>query len=120
MFWLGGFTEGEGSLSISIEKNKKAPYGIFLQPEFNVVQHKNGLNILNGFKTIFKNKGHILSKSGSKNVLVNCLKGIKYLSEYIVPFYLKYLVDFSSKYYINEFNKYLFILNKLNERNLYG
>lgn len=67
-YWLGGFIEGEGSLTISIVKNEKAPHDILLQPEFNVAQHKNGLNILNSFKSIFNDKGHILKKSGSKNV----------------------------------------------------
>jgi hypothetical protein len=35
-FCLGGFIEGEGSLTISIIKQNKAPHGILLQPEFNV------------------------------------------------------------------------------------
>ena len=67
-FWLGGFVEGEGSLTISSIKHDKAPYGILLQPEFNVSQHLNGLRILESFKLSFNNKGQIHKKSGSKNV----------------------------------------------------
>lgn len=115
-YWLGGFIEGEGSLTISIVKNEKAPHDILLQPEFNVAQHKNGLNILNSFKSIFNDKGHILKKSGSKNVWVYSLKGIKNLNEYLIPFYLKYVVNYSSKYNSKEFNKFVFILNQLKEK----
>ena len=64
-YWLGGFIKGEGSLTISIVKSEKAAHGILLQPEFNLAQHKNELSILNSFKSIFNNKGHILKKSGS-------------------------------------------------------
>jgi len=49
-------------------KHDKAPHGILLQPEFNVAQHVNGLNILNSFKVLFNNKGQIHKKSGSVNV----------------------------------------------------
>lgn len=58
-FWLGGFIKGEGSLTISIVKSDKAPYGVFLEPEFNVSQHINGIKILNSFKTLFNNKGQV-------------------------------------------------------------
>jgi len=46
-FWLGGFIEGEGSLTISVVKSDKAPLAVYLQPEFNVSQHINGIKILN-------------------------------------------------------------------------
>lgn len=64
-FWLGGFIEGEGSLTISIVKRDKAPLGVYLQPEFNVSQHINGIKILNSFKILFNNKGQVYKKSGS-------------------------------------------------------
>jgi hypothetical protein len=110
---LGGFIEGEGSLVISVVKSSKSPYGIYLQAEFNVTQHKNGLVILNSIKKLFNNKGQILKKSGSENVLVYSLKGIKNIEEILIPFYLKYVVIYSSKYKSKEFNKFVFIINKL-------
>jgi len=76
-FWLGGFIEGAGSLTISIVKSDKATLGVFLQSEFNVSQHINGIKILNSFKNIFNNKGQVNKKSGSKNVWVYFLKGIR-------------------------------------------
>ena len=115
-FWLGGFVEREGSLTISIVKHDKAPHGILLQPEFNVAQHVNGLNILNSFKVLFNNKGQIHKKSGSVNVWVYSLKGINNLNDYIIPFFNKFVVIYSSKYKTKEFDKFVYILNKLKEK----
>ena len=107
-FWLGGFAEGEGSLTISIVKHDKATHGFLLQPEFNVAQHVNGLNILKNFKILFNNKGQIHKKSGSINVWVYTLKGINNLNDYLVPY--------SSKYNNKEFDKFIYILNKWKEK----
>ena len=96
-YWLGGFSEGEGSLSISIIKHDKAKFGILLQPEFNVAQHVNGLSILENFKLLFNNKGQICKKSGSYNVWVYTLKGIENLNNNLVPFFLHYVVPYFSK-----------------------
>jgi hypothetical protein len=119
-FWLGGFIEGEGSLTISIVKSDKAPLGIYLQPEFNVSQYINGIKILNSFKNIFNNKGQVNKKSGSPNVWVYSLKGTSNLINYLIPFYLKYVVIYSSKYNNDEFNKFVTILNKLKEKSKYN
>jgi len=113
-FWLGGFVEG--SLTISIVKYDKAPHGILLQPEFNVAQHVNGLNIINSFKVLFNNKGQIHKKSGLLNVWVYSLKGINNLNDYIIPFFNKFIVIYSSKCKVKEFDKFLYILNKLKEK----
>jgi hypothetical protein len=119
-FWLGGFIEGEGSLTVSIVKSDKAPFGVFLQPEFNVTQHINGLKILNSFKILFNNKGQVNKKSGSDNVWVYSLKGTSNLINYLLPFYLKYVVIYSSKYNSDEFNKFIIIINKLKEKSKYN
>jgi len=115
-FWLGGFIEGEGSLTISIVKYDKAPHGILIQPEFNITQHYNGIEILKSFKILFNDKGQLHKKSGSNNVWVYSIKGIKNLNELVVPFFLSFVVPYSSKFNKKEFNKYLFIFNKLKEK----
>ena len=119
-YWLGGFVEGEGSLVISVVKTKKAPFGFLLQPEFNVAQHHSGLQILNSFKSLFDQKGQIHKKSGSLNVWVYSLKGIKNLNKFLIPFYMKYVVCYSNKYKIKEFDKFCSILNKLHNKPKYS
>lgn len=53
---MGGFIEGEGSLLVSLVINNKLTHGLALQPEFNIVQHVSGIDIL---KVLFKNKGYV-------------------------------------------------------------
>jgi hypothetical protein len=63
--WLGGFVEGEGSVSVSIIVNQKFKYGVQLQPLFSVNQHVNGIEILRSFLPLFDNLGSLHAKSGS-------------------------------------------------------
>ena len=114
-YWLGGFAEGEGALVISVVKNDKVTNGIVLQPEFNVAQHENGLNILYSFKCLFENIGSVHPKSGSDKVWVYSIKGTYNIKKYVLPFFLKYVVEYSSKYKSDVFNNYLDIINKLDE-----
>src|SRR5271169_4098753 len=58
LFWLGGFVEGEGSVCVAITKSLEAPFGILIQPEFNICQHINGIKILESFKVLFNGKGN--------------------------------------------------------------
>jgi len=96
LYWLGGFVEGEGSFSTSVIANPKLPFGIQLQPVFNVTQHVNGVNILESFLLLF-GVGNLHKKSGSPHVWVYDLKGYKNMLNLIVPFYLEYVLAFGCK-----------------------
>lgn len=96
LFWLGGFVEGEGCLSISIIANSKLPFGIQLQPVFNVTQHVNGLAILQSFLTLF-GLGTLQPKSGSPDVWVYVLRGYKNMLNLVIPFFLNYVLIFGCK-----------------------
>jgi len=97
LFWLGGFVEGEGSLSVSIILNFKYEFGVHLQPIFNVTQHVNGVSILNSFLKLFNDKGSLHLKSGAQNIWVYELKGTKNLITYVIPFFSNYVIPFSCK-----------------------
>jgi hypothetical protein len=114
-YWLGGFAEGEGALVISVVKNDKVARGIVLQPEFNVAQHENGLNILYSFKALFANLGHVVKKSGSEKVWIYSIKGTQNIKNCILPFFAQYLVPYSSKYTSDIFSNFCYIINKLDE-----
>jgi len=96
LYFLGGFVEGEGSMSVSVTIHKDFKYGINIQPIFNVTQHKNGLNILNSYKELF-NAGSIVQKSGSPDIYVYTLKGYKQIIKLVLPFLETYLCPFSCK-----------------------
>ena len=114
-FWLGGFVEGEGTLVISITKSAKTTNGVILQPEFNVAQHENGLNILYSFKALFNNQGSVHRKSGSDKVWVYSLKGIQNVKELVLPFYASYVLLYSSKYRSDFYTNFSHIVNTLYE-----
>lgn len=123
--------EGEGALVISIVKNAKLKFKVALQPEFNVVQHTNGLEILHSFKILFGNKGTVSKKSGSDNVLVYSLKGTKNLKNSVLPYFAKYVAVYSilrprsgtqtlgldrrGKYKSEIFDTFNYVINKLDE-----
>ena len=96
LYFLGGFVEGEGSLSVSISINKDFKYGVNIQPVFNVTQHKNGLETLNSFKELF-GEGSIVQKSGSPDIYVYTLKGYKKIIKEVIPFLETYVIPFSCK-----------------------
>jgi hypothetical protein len=72
------------------------------------------LQILYAFKFIFGNKGNILKKSGSENVFVYSLKGTQNLLNFVLPFFNIFVVPFSSKYKIEVYQRFVEILNILN------
>lgn len=93
--YLGGFLEGEGSLSVSCKKLSSTPCGIFLDPEFNVTQHVNGVANLYLAMCIFQT-GRIYRKSGSDATLVFRIFNRKSLMEKVIPFYDKYVIPYGS------------------------
>ena len=97
LYFLGGFVEGEGSMSVSVTIHKDFKYGVNIQPVFNVTQHKKGLKILNSFKELFGNAGSVVQKSGSPDVYVYTLKGYKQIIKYVLPFLETYVQPFSCK-----------------------
>ena len=96
IYFLAGFVEGEGSISVSVTIHKDFKYGVNIQPIFNVTQHKNGLDILNSFKNLFE-AGSIVSKSGSPDIYVYTLKGYKQIIKSVLPFFETYIYPFSCK-----------------------
>ena len=117
-FWLGGFVEGEETLVIYVTKSSKTTNKIILQPEFNVAQHENGLNILYSFKALFKNQGSIQRNAESYKVWVYSLKDIHNIKDLVMPFYLSYVLLYYSKYKSYFYNKFSHIIDTLyNNRN---
>jgi hypothetical protein len=67
-YFLGGFAEGEGSVSASVKVNSNFRFGVNIQPEFGVTQHQNGKHILAEFKELLDGKGNLHLKPGSQDV----------------------------------------------------
>jgi hypothetical protein len=93
--FLGGFIEGEGSMSIGAKKNKFAKFGVELDPLFNITQHINGVGHLYLALEVFQT-GRIRYKQGSNATLVFIIEPRKSLVEKVCPFLEKYVYDLSS------------------------
>jgi hypothetical protein len=111
--FLAGFIEGEGSISISIKKNKNAKFGVEIDPVFNITQHINGVNHLYNALQVFQT-GRIRYKNESNATLVFIIEPRKSLTEKVLPFYEKYVYPFSSpakKARFDTFKKMLELFN---------
>lgn len=94
-YFLAGFIEGEGSISISAKKNPNAKFGIELDPCFNITQHVNGINHLYLALEMFQT-GRIRYKTGSHATLVFIIEPRKSLQEKVCPYFEKYIYPLSS------------------------
>jgi LAGLIDADG endonuclease len=89
-FYLAGFLEGEGSLNIGAKKNNTSRFKVYLDPEFNITQHINGISNLYLAMSIFQT-GRIRFKSGSLATFVYTIDNRLNLEEKVIPFYEKYV-----------------------------
>ena len=95
-YYLAGFIEGEGSLTVSIKEHPTTKYGMHLDPEFFLYQHKAGIKLLQLAQEVF-GTGRIFPKHGSENVLVFSITSRRSLYEKVIPFFEKYMI-FSAKW----------------------
>lgn len=93
--FLGGFVEGEGSISIAAKKNKYGKFGIDLDPNFNITQHINGVKHLHLALEVF-GTGRISHKASSLATLVLTIEARKSLVGAVCPFFEQYVIPYSS------------------------
>jgi len=56
--YLAGFIEGEGSVNAGIKKNQTSQFGLYIDPEFSVTQHINGISNLYLILSFFSNRSN--------------------------------------------------------------
>lgn len=114
-YYLGGFLEGESSLSVGAKKGKGCKFGAYLDPGFNVTQHVNGVKHL--FECLcFFGTGRIRHKSGSNATFVFEIDTRKSLQEKLVPFYREYVIPFASEAKRKRFQNFSYLLNAFDEK----
>ncbi len=112
-WFLAGFIEGEGSLLVSIKHHETSRYGFYVDPEFHLVQHQSGREVLELAKQVFQT-GRIYPKPGSKNCLVYAIHCRRSLREKVVPFFEKYVIPFGSQAKRETFYRFREILEMMN------
>ncbi len=95
-WFLAGFIEGEGCLSVSIKAHPTCRSRYYVDPGFFLYQHEIGRRILELAMSSFAS-GRIYPKSGSPRVLVYEVSSTKTLHERVVPFFERYVVPFRCK-----------------------
>jgi hypothetical protein len=114
-YYLAGFIEGEGSISISAKKNQKSRFGCELDPSFNITQHVNGISNLYLALEIFQT-GRIRFKENS--TLTFNIDARKSIQEKVCPFFEKYLIksNLSSEFKQTRFKNYKKMLDLFDEK----
>jgi len=117
---FGGFIEGEGSINVSAKKLRGAAHGIHLDPEFNLAQHVNSVELLYLALITFQT-GRIRYKSGSNATLVLVIHNRDDLEKKIVPFYKTYVNFIGSTVKtkrIQKFEKMLMHIKNNDQKNI--
>ena len=112
-WFLAGFIEGEGSLTVSVKAHPTAKFGFYVDPEFFLYQHVSGQRLLEFAQYVF-HTGRIFPKPGNPNVLTFAVTDRRSMTEQVVPFFEKYVVPFSCK--AATFECFKEILDKMNRK----
>jgi hypothetical protein len=95
-WFLAGFIEGEGALTVCVKRHPTARFGYYVDPEFFLYQHVSGRRILEMAQAFFQT-GRVYPKQGNPRVLVYEISSRRSLWEKVVPFFERYVVPFSCK-----------------------
>jgi hypothetical protein len=89
-WFLAGLVEGEGSVTLSIKRHPTAGFGVYVQPEFFIYQHKLRRSLLEMAVEFFR-AGRIRPKPGNPDVLVFSIISCPALVASVLPFLRSYM-----------------------------
>ena len=95
-WFLAGFIEGEGALTVSVKRHPTTSSGYYVDPEFFLYQHTSGRPLLELGKRVFQS-GRIYPKPGNPSVLVYAVSAQRDLQQKVVPFFERYILPFTCK-----------------------
>ena len=103
-FWfLAGLVEGEGSVHVSLKRKSTARFGLYVQPEFFIYQHRSRLELLEMAREFF-GTGRIRPKPGNPDVLVYSIISRTATVKAVVPF-LKRCMRFSAR--VEDYHRFI-------------
>jgi LAGLIDADG endonuclease len=94
-WFLAGLIEGEGSVTLSIKAHPTARFGVYVQPEFFIYQHRCRRQLLEMAAEYFR-CGRIRRKPGNPDVLVYSVIAGPALAERVLPL-LEEMAEFSAR-----------------------
>jgi hypothetical protein len=111
IYWIIGFVDGEGTFSVSFNKNSTTSTGWQIFPEFVITQGAKSLTALEEIQKFFEcGKLYINRRKDNhkENIYRFCVRSFKDLDEKIVPFFQKHSLRTAKK---EDFNKFVEILS---------
>lgn len=116
-YWLAGFWEGEGSITVSVKKHPTSTFGFNFQPEISISQHASGIHLLWWTKRyVFNNTGSMTWKNGSDATWVYKFTDKKQISEIFEPWYETHVYPFLGTEGIKHWEKFKECRNLISNR----
>ena len=108
--YIAGYTDGEGSFHIAIQKSPKLKFGYQLLPEFHISQSTDRILVIKLIKDLWK-CGYIKANfKGHDNNMVLVVRNRQDLLNIVIPFFRKYPI-LSEKQ--KDFEKFSFIVEEM-------
>ncbi len=113
-YWIVGFTDGEGTFSVSKIKNTTTKCGYQIFPEYVITQGAKSLKALEKIQKFF-NCGKIYINKRYDNhredVYRYCVRSRNDLHEKIIPFFKEFQLQTAK---INDFKRFCIIIDQMN------
>jgi len=113
--WIVGFTDGEGTFSVSKIKNNTTKFGYQIFPEFVITQGEKSLSALKEIQKYFRCGNLYINRrydNHKENLYRYCIRSRKDLSEKIIPFFKNNHLRTAKKKDFEEFCKIIEAMNK--------
>ncbi len=108
-YWISGFTDGEGTFYVGINKNSTMNVGYQVLPEFRIVQHKKDIALLHSIKKFFT-CGVVRVNHDDRFELR--IRSIEHINQIIIPHFEKYPLITQKKFDFIKFKKIVNLINQ--------
>lgn len=111
--WIVGFVDGEGTFSVSINKNHTTSSGWQIFPEFVITQGAKSLETLQNIEKYFGcGKIYVNRRKDNhrEDLYRYCVRSLKDLDEKIIPFFQKYPLQTAKRNDFESFVKIIFAM----------
>lgn len=88
--YVTGFSDGEGTFSITISRRDRTALGWYPRPVFSIELHKRDLPLLKGIQAFFGGGGDICVRSNRNGSAILKFSELEILREVIIPHFIKY------------------------------
>ena len=122
MLWLIGFTDGEGTFSVEINKKDDLKSGFQVQISYIITQHGRDLDLLKKIKLYFNDSGEIKLNRGKNggNIYQYRLRNIEIIQNIIIPLFSNYQLKTLKKLDFEDFKKVAELMEKKEHLTLEG